>query len=230
MIRIGICDDEEICREQTKALCREYYSGTGTEITVEAFESGEQLLESECELDILFLDIEMQGVDGIRVKDRLGREKRDTRIIFLTSHDELKDNAFGRNVMCFLNKPIEKEKFVQALDKVTDDLGGDILLVEDSGIIHSLRLNEIKYIEGQGKYTNIITTKERLCVRRPMNYWGDLLPSPYFCRINHSYFVNFRHYGIKNGEVLLEEGNSICVSRKYKASILEMYKKYLRIK
>lgn len=226
MIRIGICDDEEFYREYVSRECRAYFGET--DIKISAFESGRGLLNSNQEFEIVFLDIEMPDMDGISLKETFEREKRTTRIIFLTSHDEQKDDAFGKNVMRFLNKPVEKEKFRQALDRVMSDLGEELLQVNDNGETSLLNLKEIKYVEAKGKYTSIVSTDQSRFLRKTMKYWESELPSPPFCRINKSFFVNFDYYAIHNGEIILEPGKCVKLSRRNKNAIMEVYKLYLR--
>lgn len=228
MIRIGICDDEEFYRGYVDRECRSYFGETDIEIS--AFESGRELLKSNQEFEIVFLDIEMPDMDGISLKEAFEREKRTTRIIFFTSHNERKEDAFGKNVMRFLNKPVEKEKFRQALDRVMSDLQEELLPVRDNGETSLLNLKEVKYVEAKGKYTSVISTDKSRFLRKTMKYWEGVLPSPPFCRINKSFFVNFNYYAIHNNEIILEAGKCVKLSRRYKSTIMEVYKSYLRKK
>lgn len=85
MIKIAICDDEAIYRENTEKECKKYFQEKSEEILIDFFMSGKELLETERGYDILFLDIEMPDSDGIRVKEFFENNKKETRIIFLTS-------------------------------------------------------------------------------------------------------------------------------------------------
>ena len=104
-MRIAVCDDQVIYREELIKQCKTilnentYYG---------CFDSGECLLHAEEEFDLLFLDIEMTGMDGIQVKDILEQKQSSMKIIFLTSHEERMIEAFGNHVIGFLKKPIQR--------------------------------------------------------------------------------------------------------------------------
>ena len=94
---IGICDDEEIIRWELKRICNQLLVERDLCCEIIEFQNGMELLSfSKC-LDILILDIEMSGVGGIEVKNRLQSLKRDVIIIYVTSHDEMMGEAFGLN-------------------------------------------------------------------------------------------------------------------------------------
>ena len=100
---IGICDDENVMREAEEKICRSIIQNYGDDIVqIETFSDGKEVLEGE--YDILILDIEMEDVDGIAVKNYFQNRKKDTIIIFVTSHDEMMSQAFGVNVMGFVTK------------------------------------------------------------------------------------------------------------------------------
>ena len=101
---IGICDDEKIMREQVEKIRHKVTDGYDEEILVQTYSDGSAVLDGT--FDILILDIEMEDVDGISVKNIFQNRKRDTIIIFVTSHDEMMSQAFGVNVIGFVTKNI----------------------------------------------------------------------------------------------------------------------------
>ena len=101
-MRIGICDDCEEDLISLKDICNQYGH---TDITL--YHSGEELLAdpNSSKLELLFLDIEMDGQSGLEVKDILEHTNAFTFIVFCTSHTECMMDAFGQNVISFLSKP-----------------------------------------------------------------------------------------------------------------------------
>lgn len=133
MVKIAICDDEAIYRENTEKECRLYFQEKSQEITIDFFSSGNELLETENIYDILFLDIEMPDSDGISIKENFEKRRKNTRIIFLTSHTERVLEAFGKNVLFFLRKPLNRQEFIKAMDKVMRDINEVVIEVEENG-------------------------------------------------------------------------------------------------
>lgn len=233
-VRIAICDDEAVFREHTERECKRYFGErkAETDIVLEPqfslFSSGEELLQDKEIYDILFLDIEMPGEDGISIKEYFEKERKQTRIIFLTSHDERVMEAFGKNVIYFLRKPLDKIEFEKAMNRILSDVKGQTVELEENGETIMLPVKKIKYIEAQDKYTTVIWGKEKCLVRKTMKFWEDTLPKQDFCRIHKSYLINFEYFIKEKDEVILNKEKRIKLSRKNKEEILNRYREFLR--
>lgn len=228
MFVIGICDDEIIYQEQMKLLCLNLLSDVG-ELSFALFSTGDELLESDVKMDALFLDIEMSGMDGIRVKDILEDRKDKTRIIFMTSHDERMREAFGTNVVDFIIKPIKQEEAEKAIRKLIKFLQRQFIEISVDGSNIIVPLDEILYIESEDKYTYIHTQDNKYLVRQTLSDWEEKLPSPYFCRCSRFCIINMEFFDQKKQKAVV--GNqSIPVGRTYKRGILETYLEFLRRK
>lgn len=236
MIKIAICDDEEIYRNNTEKECRSFFERMDRKIypvelfVISCFSSGEELIASNEEYDILFLDIEMPKQDGISVKEYFVRNRKRTRIIFLTSHVERAIDAFGKNVVRFLVKPLNTIEFQKTMETVLSDICGSVLEIEDNGEVVLIEVRQIKYIEAQDKYTMIAMEEGNHLLRKTMKFWEENLPKQEFCRIHKSYLVNLEFFARDKDEVVLGEKKRVKMSRKNKEEILEQYKSYLRWK
>lgn len=233
MLKIAICDDEAVYRESTEKECLEYFQTKKKEIRTEkvsicTFSSGKEIIESGEEYDILLLDVEMPENDGICVKEYLEKTKKRTRVIFLTSHAERVLEAFGKNVLCFLRKPLDKADFRNAMNKAVADIGGEVLEIEENGETFLIPVNEIRYVEARDKYTIVFMEDKNLTFRKTMKFWENELPEQDFCRIQKSYLVNWEFFVKEKEEVVLEKNKRVKISRKNKDEIMERYKGYLR--
>ena len=226
-VTIAICDDTKECRENVISCCEEYFNN---EAEILCFSSGEDLLASSDEYDILFLDIEMAKIDGIEVKEQLEAKETDTRIIFLTSHEERVLEAFGKNVIAFLKKPLLWNEFKKTMDKISIYEKEDVVEIDCDGESVMLPVSYIRYVEAQDKYTKISVKNDKLVLRKTMKEWEELLPEDEFCRVNRSYLINLDLIEKDKDEIIIEEGKLIKISRKYKKDIMEKYKNYLRKK
>lgn len=234
MLKIAICDDEAIYRENTEKECRAYFQEKENmpedEVKIFLFSSGKELINSTDEYDVLFLDIEMPDSDGILVKEHFEKNRKKTRIIFLTSHEERAFEAFGRNVWFFLRKPLKSPELKKAMDKVMADMNGTVLEIEENGEIVILPVRQIKYVEVQDKYTMVVTKTESFMFRKTMKFWEEQLPKQDFGRIQKSFLVNFEFFVKEKDEVILEKNKRVKISRKNKAEVMNQYKGYLRRK
>ena len=233
VIKIAICDDEEACRGNMQMMCRAFFEERKHSVEapdIQVFSSGKEMIASGMDYDILLLDIEMPGQDGINIKEYFETNRKQTRIIFTTSHKERVLEAFGKNVVSFLVKPLEKESFQKVMEKALSDICGPVLEIEENGTTFLIPIRQIKYIEAQDKYTLAVTEEGEYLMRRTMKFWENALPCQDFVRIHKSYLVNLEYFEKKGEEVLLDQGKSVRISRLKKEEIMEKYKEFLRRK
>ena len=119
-MRIAICEDEQYFREQMQKELNTYYKSL--DVLVCSFSSGEDLLkrmeQSEAFFDLIFMDIEMPGMDGLETSTQIHNTHPDLPIILLTSHKELAMAGYEVDAFRFLDKPLKREKLYQALQAV----------------------------------------------------------------------------------------------------------------
>lgn len=197
---------------------------------IQVFASGKEMAASGGDYDILLLDIEMPEQDGIDIKEYYETNRKRTRIIFTTSHRERVLEAFGKNVVSFLVKPLCKESFQKAMEKALSDLCGLVLEIEENGETFLIPVKQIKYIEAQDKYTLAVTETGEYLMRRTMKFWESALPCQDFVRIHKSYLINLEYFDKKGDEVRLDKGKAVTISRLRKNGIMEKYKEFLRRK
>lgn len=104
-MKIVICDDEHEVLEKVAQICKKSFL---SKVTIYAFPSAESLLKNLSSdmgaIDLFILDIEMPGKSGLWLKHELELNWYESSIIYLTSHEELIHEAFGRNVIGFVDK------------------------------------------------------------------------------------------------------------------------------
>lgn len=227
-MQIAICDDQKLYRDDILKRLQDVFAGEGMQF--ECFDSGEELLCSDVVPDFLFLDIEMGEIDGIQVKEILEKQALKTRIIFLTSHQERMVEAFGENVIGFLTKPIQEAALGVIVKKMRQAMQRELVTWDVAGKTYTVSAEDIRYIEAQDKYTYVVLKDEKYLVRKSMKEWEEQLPERQFCRANRFYLVNLELFDKAKGEITLEEGKKIALSRKNKETITEQYKRYLREK
>lgn len=227
-MQIAICDDQKLYRDDILKRLQDAFAGES--MYFECFDSGEELLRSDVVSDFLFLDIEMGEIDGIQVKEILEKQALKTRIIFLTSHQERMVEAFGENVIGFLTKPIQEAALGVIVKKMRQAMQRELVTWDVAGKTYTVSAEDIRYIEAQDKYTYVVLKDEKYLVRKGMKEWEEQLPERQFCRANRFYLVNLELFDKAKGEITLEEGKKIALSRKNKETITEQYKRYLREK
>ncbi len=227
MVKIGICDDEREFREQLKTLLEQYFRENGLQYERQEYSSAKEFVKSGEGTDLLFLDIEMEGMSGIQLKDYLQGEE-DVKIIFVTSHLEGMPEAFGKNVYGFLEKPVDVRKLEKYLVRVIEDIEENQVLVL-KGIQGEMAVKEkdIFYFASDKKYSRLVGKLGESFCDMGLQQLGEMLGKKSFFRCHKSYLVNLGNVSEINKSVLLKNGESIPVSRRRVKELKEAYLAYI---
>ncbi|MCM1257117.1 MAG: response regulator transcription factor [Roseburia sp.] len=231
-MNIGICDDQKEYRMELISFCEQYFKDKTTEYKIYEYCSGEEFAASSTDkLDILLLDIELDEGNGITIKDSLQRQKQGTKILFVSSHEEMLSEAFGREVYGFLGKPVQYGKFAAKMDAMTQDITdqGRFVVIEENGGMEKVYVQDIFYIKAHGKYTEIYVRDDReyLFSSKSIQEWAEELQMFGFGQCHRSYLVNYFNIRKFQDEILLHNGTRIPVSRRKRNEIEAEYKKFV---
>lgn len=229
VLRFGICDDEPYWQDQIKALCQSYCNKKLISAEFNLFASGNELMTSECELHILFLDEELGDTSGLLIKEELGRKNGKVMLVFITSHDEILHDAFGRNVYGFIHKPIDKKTF----DKKMDDL---VSKLKQTAYIHiygadggprKIPCKNILYIKAERNYCRLVLNDtEEVFIRKEIGDLEGEINCDFLFRTHKSYIVNLLQcykINFSVSEIQFVDGLKVPISRRRKAILREAY-------
>ncbi len=198
--------------------------------------------------DILFLDIEMPGMNGFLLLQKL--KYRDVEIIFVTAYDHYAIKAIKFSAFDYLVKPIEtcvlKESIKRVTEKKKFSSERRIELLLDNALtkkdqfskimitsidtIYFLNVNEIVYIEAKANYSNVFLLNDvKYLATRSLMSFQEILPENNFLRIHNSYIINLnflKKYIQKRGAKIELEGDIVLpVSRRRKEDFLRLIHK-----
>ena len=195
-MRILICDDDALIREQLVAYINEYFERSGIPCPeIACFPDGKSLLDDPGEKDILFLDIEMPGFDGIFVGNELKKEAGDVIIFVVSAYSTYLDDAMRFNVFRYLSKPLEKQRlFRNFKDALNLYHNRTIRLpLETREGVHTLPAAHIIAVETQRRKVIVHATERDFESVHNMQYWKELLPDNVFFQPHRSFLVNLAH-------------------------------------
>ena len=203
--KIAVCDDEQIFVDDVVKKLKEQ----SEQCEISEYISGEELLNSSLEFDMIFLDIEMTGINGINAAFTLRERGFDGMIIFLTSHTEFMPDAFKVKAFRFLDKPLDSEKFNEAFSEAKKEIMNTehILLSDRSGKTVYLKLTDIVYLEAYGDGTYIYgKTGKVYDTDKPLKYWKGQIGSEHFYQIHKSFIVSYLYVSdiLKDGKVIVK--------------------------
>ena len=222
-MKIALCDDSSIFRNDVRVKVEAYFNSL--DIIIDEYESGESLLKALQILsyDLLILDIEMGGIDGIETAKRIRNGGSDMPIILLTSHTEFAMDGYELGVYRFLAKPVQEEKLFSALDQLIQKMGEEqkvMLRVDGDDII--VKVNDIMYVSASNVYLDVVTKDKTYLIRKKLKDLMKELPEDMFIQVHRSNIVNVNYVkSINNGAVVMQDGENISAT-KQKASDLKM--------
>ncbi|WP_353484094.1 LytTR family DNA-binding domain-containing protein [Haliscomenobacter sp.] len=172
------------------------------------------------QVDLIFLDINLGEVSGIRL---LETSKINSQVVITTAYPDYAIKGFDLNVCDYLLKPFDFERFVQAVDKVRNNLmktealpNKKFIFVKTEYRLEKIMLDEILFIEGMRDYRCIYTLHKRIMT---LQTFGELeleIPSHLICRVHKSYMVAIDKIESIEKEVIKIGEKYMPVSETYK--------------
>lgn len=197
--------------------------------------------------DLLFLDIEMSNLNGFELLRQF--DQIPFKVIFTTAYDQYAIKALKINALDYLLKPIDPEELRNALDRYIEDQiltseeqishlnqfknsqMTDTLALSTSKGLFFIKIQDIMYFEADGSYTHVILNngESHLVSKSLANFEEVLDDDPLFFRSHKSHLVNLKfikqYIRGEGGELIMQNGKSIVLSRIKKQEFLNLFKK-----
>jgi len=223
-----IIDDDEIDRLTVVSFAKKFPQFN----IVGVYENGADALPvlAKESVDILFLDIDMPGLNGLELRKVA---KKVPVCIYITSHSEYAVESFQLDTLDFIVKPLKLNRFTETVTRIGEYLelkhkaelfeatiGGDVIYIKEGHEQTRIKLHDIIYLEALKDYTKIVTSTKKHCV---LTNIGNLLKESHFqcfVRVHRSYAIRKNYIEKKlTNEVVLINGIQIPIGRSYKENL-----------
>lgn len=229
-MNIAICDDEKIVRQQIKGLIEKQKA----DCNLELYGTGEELIAAGKHFDVVFLDIQMEGMNGIDTARTLREQSEETVLIFITGIKEYVFDAFDVAAFHYLLKPIEENKFMEVFDRAVKEAGKrkekgqKQLFIKTRQRNITLEQKNILYIENRGRKAEIHTVDETIEIYAAMIELEKQLGGEFY-RCHRGYLVNMAYITeYSNDSIRLSDGESIYLAKEKYNEFVKEYMRYLR--
>lgn len=218
MLSIAVCDDEVIeCCNIAKKI-HEIMEEMKIPCIIRQFQSGRELLQALESFDIVFLDIIMQDLDGMKTA-QLFREKASEKIlIFVSSSREYVFEAYDVEAFQYLLKPVDDRKLKSVLRKAahkTQNRSQEFILVSRERQKRKLFLDDIYYFEIKGRVVDAHGSEGVFTYYEQIGELEGKLRDKGFFRCHKSYLINLKYVdGYNRQEVMLENGEKIVIAKR----------------
>lgn len=237
-----IVDDEKLARELLQEFLEPFEN---IEVIAECSKGKDAVAKiNELEPDLIFLDVQMPGMDGFDVLEKLEHKPY---VVFTTAYDQYAIQAFDKNAVDYLLKPLDEERFKLAVKRATQRIEADQnnvgeliknladkegeskysnnLFVQKSEKLFNLDVKDIMHLEASGDYTVLTTSGDQYLSSSGIGKLEEKLNPDQFIRIHRSTIINInylkeieKHF---NGGLMvkMQNGKSFPVSRTYAKQI-----------
>ncbi|MGF7050758.1 DNA-binding LytR/AlgR family response regulator [Paenibacillus sp. DS2015] len=200
MLRIAICDDQNHVCAQVESILLTLSKSLPEKVEVEVFYSGEALIHFLLDgayFDMIFLDIELQMLNGVEV----GRKIRDdfnnetTQIVYISAKDSYAMELFDIRPLNFLIKPLQEYKIEAVVRKAIDlvDRGNHFFEYKSGRTQNKIPIKDILYFESKGKKVRMVLQDQHHEFYSKLIEIEQQLYNQDYLFIHKSYLVNYYH-------------------------------------
>lgn len=228
MINIAICDQKYENRRETADLVTRLLFGE-TEVQFLFYKTGIQImndiLNQRFRADLLFIDVLLPGVDGMRVVDFLRKQDLKTDVIFLTEAAEWAAEGYRYHAFDYLIKPVSLKRFEMTMQRYIEEhlyATADFLNVNIRGCSQKVQLQRVLFFESNERKITAVMMDEEITFYQKMSKLADSLNHTSFIRCHQSYIVNTDYISsVTATGILLMNKKKIPISKRYSKAVRE---------
>lgn len=233
MIKIAICDDEEMICKKMIIIVQKYFEKINRAVWISDYRNGYELLNAHIRFDIIFLDIDMPKLNGIETAMKLRKWDVNSKIVYVTNYNTYIEKAFKVHTFDYIHKPVLAEKIYLVLDEIVYYLDNlfekqTFAFKTTEGVI-TLALDEIYYFEyvlrrviihsSKGEYTTMYSLKE---IYEKFEKYNFAYP-------HKSFIVNMLYIKlIKSFDIFMENGDCIPLAQKRAVEFKNVFNDFLQ--
>lgn len=231
MYHIGICDDEQAFATELEGMIGQYARECGTEIRTTLFHNGRELIDSgKIELDLIFLDIQMDVMNGLETAKRIRARDGKVSIIFLTSLTKYALAGYEYQAVNYIIKPIKYVRLKRELDRWLENCRREdrkYLPVDNEDGHYRVDLSTLHYLETYNRNVKLHTDSGDIISYKKMKELEAELADAHFIRCHSGYLVNPFFVKRVNGlEITLTDGETVPISQPRRKLVMERLADY----
>lgn len=232
-MRIAICEDNQEHADILKGMIQKWAEMEKIKADINHYESAEQFMyywEKEEQYDLIFLDIQMNKMNGMELAQYIRRQDRAVFIVFTTGILNYVFRGYEVSAFRYLKKPLQERDVLATLKKANYELSeakrDAVIIPTEDGALRVFK-NDIYYVEADNHYIIMHTRQGNFRYKEKLGNVEPMFPEPAFCKCHRSYIVNLHHMGrLTKDKVEIDNGDTLPVSRARWVDLNECYLEY----
>jgi len=226
-----IVDDVKLSRDGLSALINTHLPEATIIGSVPSVEEARKILKKTDQIDLLFLDIQLQDGLSFEILDDVSLNSK---VIFITAYEKYAIDAIRKGAFDYLLKPINVSELKKCIERIRElrelenehrEKASDSIVFKGKiGIssmdgIEYVNTTEITYLKADGKYTEVCLKNVTITSSKNLKMFEVILPESYFMRVHHSYLVNLSEvirFKKDDAMLILSDGTEIPVAKSRK--------------
>ncbi len=229
-MRIAICDDEKLIRDQLHNRVAQYFIKKNVICEISDFATGSSFVAVNEKFDLVFMDCRLEDGNGIDFIKQIRQMNTNLIVIFLTVYSEYAIESIRLDTFRYLVKPVPDELFAEALDSFMKLYQSTRkIIVPTSGKTCYLNADDVMYIESDKKYTLVRTVSGQYRSSKGISDFYAEINNPHFFRTHRSYILNMKYVSsIEKKTIVLTNGEKVICSAQNYDEFLKNYMSYLK--
>jgi len=175
-------------------------------------------------VDLVFLDINMPGINGIELFSALAVKPM---VIFTTAYSDYAVESYSLNATDYLLKPITFERFLAAVNKAMNlhllknksnpkETETEYAFIKSGPQTYQVKISDILYLEKDGNYISVVLKDKTILIRQNMADIFEVIPAQNFVRVHKSFVVAIRHISMVENHQVIISGHKIPIGSTYR--------------
>lgn len=225
MLRVAICDDEIETCNNIRNMIKDLLERENIKHEIIVYDNGYSLLDTVISFDLIFLDIEMQGINGMDVARKIRTFNKDTKIIFITNYTDYLIEGYTVHAERYFIKPVDPLEFNYELSSILKtEIRDNKFILDDRIGPYKIYLKDIVFIEFYDRKTIVHKINEDLTTNLSLKEWYNFLKNYNFSKNHKAFIINLDYVKeLKNNSIIIKNDIELPLSRKYKLSFRTDY-------
>lgn len=229
-MKIAIVEDDKKTQQSLNRYIQESLEELNKNAIIDIFSDGLEFIDQfNGNFDIIYMDIEMEHMDGMTTAQKIRETDTEVVIVFVTNHSQMAIQGYSVEASDFLLKPLNQFTFHEHFKKIIKKVktSEKSLMLRVSGTVKRISENSIKYIESEGHYIDFITVNSNYNVIDTLKNIEKNLDEHQFYRCSNSHIVNFDFIEKIDKNTIYIDDYTLPISRSRKKDFMNKFTEYL---